>query len=91
MVAVHKKQVNHVKHATFFVAGFRKNYRSIRNRKTENSWLLVPYSTKANHFCEVKRMNIQIYEPCSSQKRLAFVEYGTRSQEFSVFLFLIYL
>ena len=24
------------------------NYRSIRNRKTENSWLLVPYSTKAN-------------------------------------------
>ena len=25
-------------------------YRSIRNRKTENSWLLVPYSTKANIF-----------------------------------------
>ena len=26
-------------------------YRSIRNRKTENSWY-VPYSIKANLFCE---------------------------------------
>ena len=62
----------------------KKAYRSIRNRWTENSWLLVPYSTKANHFCELRRQKIQTYEPCSSTKRFAFVEYGTRSQEFSV-------
>ena len=36
-----------------------------RNRKRENSWLLAPYSIKANHFCELKR---QTFEPCSLQK-----------------------
>ena len=46
-------------------------YRSARNRKTENSWLLVPYSIKANRFCELRRQKIQTYEPCSSQKWFA--------------------
>ena len=48
-------------------------YRSAKNRKTENSWLLVPYSIKANHFFELRRQNIQTYEACISQKRFAFI------------------
>ena len=65
-----------------------EHYRSVKNRKTENSWLLVPCSTKANCFCELRRQKIQTYEPCCSKERFAFIEYGTRSQEFSVYLFL---
>ena len=64
-------------------------YRSIRNRKTENPWLPVPYSIKASCFCELGRQKRQSYEPCSSQKWFAFVEYGTRCQEFSVFLYIV--
>ena len=46
------------------MANFKSlNYISARNRKTENSWLLVPYSIKANHFCESIRQKIQTYEP----------------------------
>ena len=60
-------------------------YRSAKDRKIENSWLLEPYSTKANHFCELRRQKVQTHEPCSSQKRFPVVEYGTRSQELSVF------
>ena len=41
--------------------------------------LLVPYSTKANAFCELGRKKIGKNEPCSPQKAFAFVEYGTRS------------
>ena len=40
--------------------------------------LLVPYSTKANAFCELGRKKIGKNEPCSPQKAFAFVEYGTR-------------
>ena len=41
--------------------------------------LLVPYSTKANAFCELGRKKIGKNEPCSPQKAFAFVEFGTRS------------
>ena len=41
--------------------------------------LLVPYSTKANAFCELGRKKIGKNETCSPQKAFAFVEYGTRS------------
>ena len=41
--------------------------------------LIVPYSTKANAFCELGRKKIGKNEPCSPQKAFAFVEYGTRS------------
>ena len=41
--------------------------------------LLVPYSTKANAFCDLGRKKIGKNEPCSLQKALAFVEYGTGS------------
>ena len=40
--------------------------------------LLVPYSTKANAFCELGRKKIGKNEPCSPQKAFAFVEHGTR-------------
>ena len=40
--------------------------------------LLVPYSTKANAFCELGRKKIGKNEPYSPQKAFAFVEYGTR-------------
>ena len=63
-----------------------RNYRSVRNRKTENSWLLVPYSTKANHFCELHGSHVCPFCLLNSQKQLAFIEYGSRSQEFSVFV-----
>ncbi len=41
--------------------------------------LLVPYSTKANAFCELGRKKIVKNEPCGPQKAFAFVEYGARS------------
>ena len=41
--------------------------------------LLVPYSTKANAFCELGRKKIGKNEPCSPQKAFAFIEYCTRS------------
>ena len=46
---------------------------------SELEWhLLVPYSTKANAFCELGRKKIGKNEPCSPQKAFGFVEYGTR-------------
>ena len=48
------------------------SYRSIKNRKTENAWLLVPYSTKANHFCELRRQQIQTYEPWTITEEICF-------------------
>ena len=40
-------------------------------------------------FCELHGSYVWIFFLLNSQKWFAFVEYGTRSQEFSVFLFLI--
>ena len=58
--------------------------RTVKKRKTTpqsepERQLLVPYSTKANAFCELGRKKIGKNEPCSPQKAFAFVEYGTRS------------
>ena len=64
-------------------------YQKQKDRKTENSWLLVPYLTKANHFCELYGPYVCLFCLLSSQKQLAFIDYDSRSQEFSVFLFLI--
>ena len=57
-------------------------------QKTPGSLYHIHYSIKANRFCEFRRPKIQTYEPCSSQKRFAFIEYGTKILEFSVFLLL---
>ena len=42
----------------------------------------------ANRFCELHDSYVCIFYLLNSQKRFSFIEYGTRSQEFSVFLFL---
>ena len=48
-----------------------------KEETTPERQLLVPYSTKANAFCDLGRKKIGKNEPCSPQKAFAFVEYGT--------------
>ena len=62
-------------------------YRSAKNRKTENSWLLVPYSIKANLFCEQHDSYVCFFCLLNSQKHLLLLNMVQGARSFLSFCF----